>query len=126
MQIFAIVVSLAITVVAVVAVTLAVRRMLGVLRQGQPALAAHRPARRRTVTMLKETLLHTRMLQWHWVGIMHWFVYVGFIVLSASVFTGVLPAVRPRVRAADHRPLLPLRVGHARRSACSARSASSS
>ena len=73
---------------------------------------AQRPAVRRTVTMVKETLLHTRMLQWHWVGIMHWFVYAGFIVLSASVLTGYFQLFEPRVRAADHRPLLPLRVGH--------------
>jgi Fe-S oxidoreductase len=95
MQIFAIVVSLAITVVAVVAVTLAVRRMLGVMRLGQAATPRTDQPGRRTLTMVKETLLHTRMLQWHWVGIMHWFVYAGFIVLSASVFTAYFQLFDP-------------------------------
>ncbi|WP_081795134.1 (Fe-S)-binding protein, partial [Nocardioides sp. URHA0020] len=95
MQIFAIVVSLALTVVAVVAVTVAVRRMLGVMRLGQPATRRTDQPARRTWTMVKETLLHTRMLQWHWVGIMHWFVYAGFIVLSASVLTGYFQLFAP-------------------------------
>ena len=95
MQIFAIVVSLAFTVVAVVAVTLAVRRMLGVMRLGQAATPRTDQPWRRTLTMVKETLLHTRMLQWHWVGIMHWFVYAGFIVLSASVFTAYFQLFDP-------------------------------
>ena len=95
MQIFAIVVSLAFTVVAVVAVTLAVRRMLGVMRLGQAATPRTDQPWRRTLTMVKETLLHTRMLQWHWVGIMHWFVYAGFIVLSASVLTAYFQLFDP-------------------------------
>ncbi|WP_156388768.1 heterodisulfide reductase-related iron-sulfur binding cluster, partial [Nocardioides sp. Root151] len=85
MQIFAIVVSLAVTVVAVVLTTRAVRAMLGTIRIGQPALGrTDRPAAR-TVTMLKETFLHTRMLQWTWVGILHWFAYAAFLVLSTAV-----------------------------------------
>jgi Fe-S oxidoreductase len=95
MQIFAIVVSLAFTVVAVVAVVAAVRRMLGVMRLGQAATPRTDQPGRRTLTMVKETLLHTRMLQWHWVGIMHWFVYAGFIVLSASVFTAYFQLFDP-------------------------------
>ena len=95
MQIFAIVVSLAFTVVAVVAVVAAVRRMLAVMRLGQAATPRTDQPGRRTLTMVKETLLHTRMLQWHWVGIMHWFVYAGFIVLSASVFTAYFQLFDP-------------------------------
>ncbi len=95
MQIFAIVVSLAFTIVAVVAVTVAVRRMLAVMRLGQAATPRTDQPGRRTLTMVKETLLHTRMLQWHWVGIMHWFVYAGFIVLSASVLTGYFQLFSP-------------------------------
>ncbi len=95
MQIFAIVVSLAITVVAVVAVVAAVRRMLAVMRLGQAATPRTDQPGRRTLTMVKETLLHTRMLQWHWVGVMHWFVYAGFIVLSASVFTAYFQLFSP-------------------------------
>ncbi|MFC6341385.1 heterodisulfide reductase-related iron-sulfur binding cluster, partial [Nocardioides hankookensis] len=95
MQIFAIVVSLAITVVAVAAMVVAVRGMLAVLRQGQAAPGRSDAKGARTLTMLKETFLHTRMLQWHWVGIMHWFVYLGFIVLSTAVFTGYFQLFDP-------------------------------
>ncbi len=95
MQTFAIVLSLAFTVVAVVAVTVAVRRILAVMRLGQAATPRTDQPWRRTLTMVKETLLHTRMLQWHWVGIMHWFVYAGFIVLSASVFTAYFQLFDP-------------------------------
>ena len=37
--------------------------------------------------MLKETLGHTRMLQWTWVGAGHWFVFVGFGLLFFTLLT---------------------------------------
>ncbi|HEX5916857.1 MAG TPA: heterodisulfide reductase-related iron-sulfur binding cluster [Nocardioides sp.] len=85
MQMFAIVVSFAFTVVAVAILVPAVRRMLGVIRSGQPAPGRTDNPTGRALTMLKETFLHTRMLQWHWVGIMHWFVYAAFLFLSTAV-----------------------------------------
>ncbi|CAN5570896.1 hypothetical protein BH11ACT8_BH11ACT8_23570 [soil metagenome] len=84
-QTVAIVISLALTAVAVVLVTQTVRRMVGVMKIGQPAVGRTDQPMRRTVTMLKETFGHTRMLQWTWVGIMHWFVYLAFIILSTAV-----------------------------------------
>ncbi|QYJ02963.1 4Fe-4S dicluster domain-containing protein [Nocardioides panacisoli] len=84
LQIFAIVVSFALTAVAVVLTANAVTSMLGVIRVGQPARRTDQPVQR-TLTMLKETFLHTRMLQWTWVGIMHWFVYAAFLFLSTAV-----------------------------------------
>ncbi|WRQ77951.1 heterodisulfide reductase-related iron-sulfur binding cluster [Streptomyces sp. MUM 178J] len=86
MQIFAMVASLALTLAALFVLVPAVRSMLRVIRTGQPAS----PSRTgdpvaRTVTMLKETVLHTRMLQWTWVGIMHWFVFAAFLFLSTAV-----------------------------------------
>ena len=85
MQMFAIVVSFALTVAAVALLVPAVRRMLGVIRSGQPDTSRGENPGARAVTMLKETFLHTRMLQWHWVGIMHWFVYAAFLFLSTAV-----------------------------------------
>ncbi|MDQ3156024.1 MAG: (Fe-S)-binding protein [Actinomycetota bacterium] len=85
MRIVAIVVSLGITAIAVALAVVAVQRMVGVIRTGQPAIGRTDNPRRRTVNMLKETLLHTRMLQWHWIGVMHWFVFAGFIFLSSMV-----------------------------------------
>ncbi|MDN5895246.1 MAG: (Fe-S)-binding protein, partial [Nocardioides sp.] len=85
MQIFAIVVSLAVSVVAVLMTVRAVRSMLATLRIGQPTTGSSDQPGRRTLTMLKETVLHTRMLQWTWVGILHWFVFAAFIILSTAV-----------------------------------------
>ncbi|UYM07083.1 (Fe-S)-binding protein [Solicola gregarius] len=85
MQIVAIVVSLAITVVTVPVLVLAIRQLLGVVRMGQPAVGRTDNPGARTLTMLKETVGHTRMLQWTWIGIMHWFVFAAFIFLSTAV-----------------------------------------
>ncbi len=95
MQMFAIVVSLALTVAAVALLVPAVRRMLGVIRSGQPDASRRENPSGRAVTMLKETFLHTRMLQWHWVGIMHWFVYAAFLFLSTAVLAAYFQLFKP-------------------------------
>ncbi len=95
MQMFAIVVSFALTVAAVAMLVPAVRRMLGVIRSGQPAPGRTDNPTGRAVTMLKETFLHTRMLQWHWVGIMHWFVYAAFLLLSTAVLAAYFQLFKP-------------------------------
>ena len=59
--------------------------MLGVIRTGQPDGTRSDQRGRRLATMFKETLGHTRMLQWTWIGVMHWFVFAGFIFLSSLV-----------------------------------------
>jgi Fe-S oxidoreductase len=87
MQIFAIVVSLAISVVAVALFVKAVRHMIAVMRIGQPAANRADAPARRTATMAKETLAHTRMLQWTAVGIGHWFIFVGFGLLFFTLLT---------------------------------------
>ncbi|WP_374457032.1 (Fe-S)-binding protein [Nocardioides sp.] len=94
MQMFAIVVSLAATAVAVVLTVRAVRHMVGVIRTGQPASRSDAPAAR-LLNMLKESVLHTRMLQWHWIGILHWFVYAAFIFLSSAVMAGYVQLFDP-------------------------------
>src|SRR5690606_13361798 len=85
MQIVAIVVSLAFTVVGVALTARAVQSMLGVIRKGQPAPGRTGNPVGRTLTMVKETFGHTRMLQWTWVGILHWFAFAAFLVLSTAV-----------------------------------------
>ena len=95
MQMFAIVVSFALTVAAVAMLVPAVRRMLGVIRSGQPDTSRGANPSGRAVTMLKETFLHTRMLQWHWVGIMHWFVYAAFLFLSTAVLAAYFQLFAP-------------------------------
>ncbi|WP_321164117.1 (Fe-S)-binding protein [Nocardioides sp. Root190] len=78
-------VSLTISVIAIALTARAVVAMLGVFRKGQPAPGRTGNPVGRTVTMLKETFLHTRMLQWTWVGILHWFAFAAFIALSTAV-----------------------------------------
>ncbi|MGH3425672.1 MAG: 4Fe-4S dicluster domain-containing protein, partial [Nocardioidaceae bacterium] len=87
MQVLAIVVSLAITAVAVALVVQAVTQMVRVIRLGQPAYGRGNDPVARWKNMFTETLGHTRMRQWAWVGVMHWFVFFGFILLSSLVAT---------------------------------------
>ena len=86
MQIFAIVVSLAIAAVGIALFVRAIRTIIGVIKVGQPVARTDNPGSR-TVTMLKETLGHTRMLQWTFVGAAHWFVFVGFGLLFFTLVT---------------------------------------
>ena len=95
MQMFAIVVSFALTVAALAMLVPAVRRMLGVIRSGEVDTSRSENPVGRAITMLKETFLHTRMLQWHWVGIMHWFVYAAFLFLSTAVLAAYFQLFSP-------------------------------
>ncbi|HEY7042710.1 MAG TPA: (Fe-S)-binding protein [Nocardioidaceae bacterium] len=78
MQVLAVVVSLAITAVAIALFGKAVASIVSVVRTGQPVTGRTDRKTLRWATMLKETLGHTRMLQWSHVGVMHWFVFIGF------------------------------------------------
>jgi Fe-S oxidoreductase len=84
-QIVAVVVALAFTAVAVALFVRAILHIVEVVRLG--ASTAHRsddPAAR-WATMARETLGHTRMLQWSAVGALHWFIMVGFGLLFATL-----------------------------------------
>jgi Fe-S oxidoreductase len=87
MQIIAIALTLAITVVGVALVAGAAAQIYRVIRLGaEDATRTDRPVAR-TGTLLRETVLHTRMLQWSVVGVAHWFVLVGFIFLFTTLVT---------------------------------------
>ncbi len=94
-QIVSTVLAAAVTVVAVVLVVRAVRRMLAVIRLGQPDPTRSDRKGQRLRTMLVETLGHTRMLKWTWIGVAHWFVMVGFILLSSLVLQAYFEVVSP-------------------------------
>ena len=83
----AIVLSLAATVLALALLARAVTAMVRVVRLGQPAPARGSQPGRRLATTAKETLGHTRMLQWGLVGAAHWFVFVGFGALFFTLVT---------------------------------------
>ena len=78
MQVLAVVVSLAITLVAVALFAKAIASIVAVVRTGRPAVGRTTRKGSRWATMFKETLGHTRMLQWSHIGVLHWFVFVGF------------------------------------------------
>ena len=111
MQIFAIVVSLAIAAVGIALFVQAIRSIVATLRIGQPAVGRSDHKGARWANMLKETLGHTRMLQWTAVG-------VGSLVRVRRV-RAVVPdpghrvraAVRRALRVAADRALVPVRVG---------------
>jgi len=87
MQIVAIVVSLAIALVGIVLFVQAIRSILATIRIGQPTVGRSDHKAARWANMIKETLGHTRMLQWTAVGIGHWFVFVGFGLLFLTLVT---------------------------------------
>jgi Fe-S oxidoreductase len=86
MQILAIIVSLAITLVGVALFAKAIGYIVSVVRLGQPVSRTDNPGQR-TATLARESLLHTRMLQWSHIGVLHWFVAFGFIGLFLSLVT---------------------------------------
>ncbi len=96
LQTIAIVVCLAVTLLTAYLVARAVRSMLSVIRLGQPTVGRTDHPVARSWTMVKETFGHTRMFQWRWVGIMHWFVYFGFLILSSAVATGFVQLFQPQ------------------------------
>ncbi|WP_277676058.1 (Fe-S)-binding protein [Saccharopolyspora rectivirgula] len=88
-------ICLAVTAVAVVLVVRTVRRMVQSIRLGQPDPTRKGPFGARFGNMVKEFLGHTRMLKWTHVGIAHWFVMVGFLVLSLSVLEAYFEVFNP-------------------------------
>ena len=94
-QIITTTIAVLITVVAVGLAVRAVRQMVAVVRLGQPDPTRFNDPRSRFVTMLRETLGHTRMLKWSVVGAAHWFVMVGFILLASLVVAAYVEVVDP-------------------------------
>ncbi|MEV7228339.1 (Fe-S)-binding protein [Polymorphospora sp. NPDC051019] len=96
-QIVTTVLAAAITAVAVWLAVRAVRRMVAVVRLGQPAPERLTDRGTRLKTMLVEIAGHTRMLRWGVVGAAHWFVMIAFIALSTLVLEAYFEVVNPRV-----------------------------
>ncbi|MPQ98760.1 4Fe-4S dicluster domain-containing protein [Modestobacter sp. I12A-02628] len=72
-------------VVATAMATLAVRKMLAVIKTGQPDSSRSGPVGTRLKTLAVESLGHTRMLKWSAIGAAHWFVMVGFYGLFLTL-----------------------------------------
>ncbi len=78
-------ISVVVSVVALALVARTVARMVRTLRLGAADPTRTDAPLRRTVTMLTETLGHTRMLRWTLVGAAHWFVFVAFGALLLTL-----------------------------------------
>jgi len=95
-QVAASVIAAVVTVVAVALFVRAVRRIVRVVRLGQPVDPARFAGKgRRTGTMLREILGHTRMLKWTGVGVAHWFVMIGFGFLFFTLIEAYGEVVDP-------------------------------
>ncbi|HIV56771.1 MAG TPA: (Fe-S)-binding protein [Candidatus Stackebrandtia faecavium] len=94
-QIVATVLAVAVTAIAI---TLFVRTglsMISILRLGAPDKSRGGNRGQRLLTMLKETVGHTRMLRWTLVGAAHWFVFVAFIGLFPILVEAYLEVINP-------------------------------
>ncbi|MCC3768197.1 4Fe-4S dicluster domain-containing protein [Streptomyces sp. UNOC14_S4] len=91
MQLAAIIVSLVLIAVGFALLGRAVLQIYQHMRLGQPVPKGTRtddPARR-TVTVAKEFLGHTRMNQWGLIGVAHWGVALGFFSLLITIVNAV-------------------------------------
>ena len=111
LQIVAVVVCLGVTAVAVALLVKTVNHFLATFRLGQPEDRGDDKGAR-TRTLLREFLGHTRMSRLPVVAVAHWFTMVSFGVLFFTLLNAFGQLFAAGVRAAAHRPLLPLRVGH--------------
>src|SRR5262245_41012938 len=87
MHVAAVVVSTVTTLIAVALVGRAAAAMVAVIRRGQPATGRTDQAGKRWLTLLRETIGHSRLAQWKFVGVAHWFVFVGFGLLFYTLVT---------------------------------------
>jgi len=85
--VIATVLALAVAVVGVVLFALGAAKIVGVVKLGGPTLGRSDQPGERWKHMLAETLGHTRMLQWHPIGVAHWFVFIAFGALFFTLIT---------------------------------------
>ncbi|WP_199042851.1 (Fe-S)-binding protein [Glycomyces salinus] len=94
-QIVTAVIAFAYTALAIGLFARACRELLTTVRLGTPDRTRSGDRAARVKTMLRETLGHTRMLQWTWIGAAHWLVFVGFFSLFPVLATAYLEAINP-------------------------------
>ena len=76
-----------ITVVALALVARAVNQLLAIYKKGQPDPTRGNEKSARFKNMLKETVGHTKMINFSVTGVAHWFVMVGFLSLFGTLVT---------------------------------------
>ena len=81
------VIAYGITIVALALVYRAVQQLLAIYKKGQPDPTRSNLKSERLANMLKETLGHTKMLNFSVTGVAHWFVMIGFGSLFGTLVT---------------------------------------
>ncbi|GAB3996479.1 hypothetical protein GCM10029992_16710 [Glycomyces albus] len=94
-QVVTAVIAFAYTALAIGLFARACRELLTTVRLGTADRTRSDDRAMRVKTMLRETLGHTRMLQWTWIGAAHWLVFVGFFSLFPILATAYLEALNP-------------------------------
>ena len=84
-----------ITIVALVLVGRAVQQLLAIYKKGQPDPTRSTYKKERLQNMLKETLGHTKMLNFSVTGVAHWFVMIGFGSLFGTLITAYGQVINP-------------------------------
>ena len=89
-------ISYAITVVALVLITVRARKLIGIYKKGaaDPTRGENKGQRLRMA--LREIFGHTKMFNFTVVGFAHWFVMVGFVVLFGTLVTAYGQLINPR------------------------------
>ncbi len=91
----AITISYGITAIALVLLSLGLRKMLATIRLGQPDPYRRNNPGQRVRTLVREVLGHTRMRQWNLIGIAHWFVFIGFFSLFLTLLNAYGQVISP-------------------------------
>ena len=81
------VIAYGITIVALALVYRAVQQLLAIYKKGQPDPTRSNLKSERLANMLKETLGHTKMLNFSVTGVAHWIVMIGFGSLFGTLVT---------------------------------------
>ncbi|SHN44100.1 (Fe-S)-binding protein [Cryptosporangium aurantiacum] len=88
-QIVATVIALGVAVVGLTLFIRAIATIVRTIKLGAPDYSRTNDKGERTKTMLREFVGHTKMMKWHTVGIAHWFVAFGFILLVATLANAI-------------------------------------
>jgi len=88
-QIVATVIALGVAVVGLVLFVRAILTIVRTIKLGAPDYSRTNDKGERTKTMLREFVGHTKMMKWHTVGVAHWFVAFGFILLVATLANAI-------------------------------------
>ncbi len=87
--------SYGITVVALVLLAVRTKALIGIYKKGQPDPTRNNDKSQRLKMAAGEIFGHTKMFNFTVVGLAHWFVMVGFVVLFGTLVTAYGQLIKP-------------------------------